>query len=96
MRTINNAAESIRVSDPSQAVSCQIKPKGKIFNFRRFDIFYAFYTRTLLFNCVHFDVVIAKCFDTKDITYSHFFYAKQFSIKINVYNNKYTLYLYNK
>ncbi|XP_052711656.1 phosphatidylinositol phosphatase PTPRQ-like isoform X3 [Crassostrea angulata] len=28
VRTINNAAESIRVSDPSQTVSCQIKPKA--------------------------------------------------------------------
>lgn len=83
MRTINNAAESIRISDPSQTVSCQIKPKGKIFNFRGFNIFYAFCTKNLLCNCVHFDVVIAKRFDTKDITYSHYFYSKQFPIKIN-------------
>lgn len=30
VRTINDAAESIRISDPSQAVSCKTKAMGKI------------------------------------------------------------------
>lgn len=30
VRTINDAAESIRISDPSEAVSCKTKAMGKI------------------------------------------------------------------
>lgn len=49
VRTINNAVESIRVSGPSQAVSCQIKSKGKtsIF-FCRFNFLNYIYTSKLL------------------------------------------------